>query len=117
MKENLIKYLHVRLKEDEYNRLQEMAKPYGSISKFMRSYIFSGKTILIDPKNFIKGMDELTIAVNRVGNNVNQIAHFINSTKDFGNYALMREWLDVFSEYNNLLLKVKKQIDTLYKDI
>jgi hypothetical protein len=116
MKENLTKYLHVRLNENEHKKIEQLAKPYGSISKFLRSYLFSGKTVLIDPKSFIKGMNDLTIAVNRVGNNVNQIARFFNSTKDFENYPLMREWLDLFTEYNNLLLEVKKKLDNIYME-
>ena len=117
MKDNLTKYLHVRLTEEEYNKLIEMAEPYGSVSKFLRSYIFSGKTVLIDPKTFLKGMNELTVAINRAGNNINQIARFINSTKDLENYTLMKDWIDLFAEYNNLLLEVKKKIDTIYKTV
>jgi hypothetical protein len=32
-------------------------------------------------------MDDLTVAINRAGNNINQIARFINTTKDIQNYS------------------------------
>ena len=61
-------------------------------------------------------MDELTVSINRVGNNINQIARVINTTKDVNNYALMQNWLKIFSEYNLVLNTVYSVIMKLYRD-
>jgi hypothetical protein len=55
---------------------------YGSTSKFMLSTVLSDKKVIIDPYTFLKGMDELTLSINRVGNNVNQIAKHLHATKE-----------------------------------
>jgi len=102
-----------RCTQSQRKKIERMAKPYGSISKFILTTILTDKKMIIEPKEFLQGMDELTLAVNRVGNNINQIARFLNTTKDINNYELLREWFDLFSEYNKILNKV----DLKYEDI
>jgi len=115
MKENKTKWIHVRLTESEYRKISRMATPYGTITKFVRQYLLSGQKSVIDSKTFLKGMKELSVEVNRVGNNINQVAKFINTTKDIDNYALMREWLNIFSEYNLILNKVDLKYEEIFK--
>jgi DNA-binding ferritin-like protein len=115
MKENKTRWIHVRLTEAEYRTISKMAKPYGTITKFVRQYLLSDKKAVIDSKTFLQGMNELSVEVNRVGNNINQIAKFYNTMKDMDNYTLMREWLDVFSEYNLILNKVDLKYEEIFK--
>jgi len=116
MKDNLTKYLRVRLTDEEYKKLQALTIKYqfDTISDFVRHYLFSDRKNLIDPKAYLQGMNELTVAVNRVGNNINQYAKFMNKTKDVENIALMREWNKLFAEYMNLLREVNLQIEKVY---
>jgi hypothetical protein len=115
-KGNLTKYLRVRFTETEYNKLQRMVKQneLGTVSNFVRQYLFSDNKVLIDPKTFLKGVDALTASVNKVGNNINQIAKFLNTTKDVNNYALMREWFDLFAQYNDVLREINRKIEELF---
>jgi hypothetical protein len=112
-KESVIRF---RCTASERKKIERMAKPYGSISKFMLSTVLSDKKVIIDPYTFLKGMDELTLSINRVGNNINQIAKYFHATKDTTNFGVMQELLNLYSEYNAILHKVKVKIDDIYKD-
>jgi hypothetical protein len=58
-------------------------------------------------------MNPLTTSINRVGNNINQIAKFLNTT-GVNDYALMQQWFDAFAEYKSLLQEVQDEICKLY---
>jgi hypothetical protein len=111
IKDSVVRF---RCSESDYKRIKQLSKPYGSMSNFIRKIIFSDKKVFIDPKTFIQGIDALTTSVNRAGNNVNQIAKFYNITKDVNNYALTREWLDLFAQYNETLREVNRKIEELF---
>ena len=117
MKENKKSVIRFRCTASERKRIERMAEPFGSLSNFLLSTILSDRKVIIEPKVFLKGIDELTISINRVGNNINQIAKYINATKDINNYSLLEELLNIYSEYNAILQKVNIKIDNLYKDI
>lgn len=108
------KTIRLRCSKTEYDKLVRLSAPYGSFSKLIRESLFSKKRVFIDPKSFLQGMDNLTLSINRVGNNVNQIARFLNTTKDMNDYAIMRQWFDAFEEYKNLLHDVKDEINKFY---
>jgi len=116
MGKRFIKDLHIRITEEEYNKLIKNTEKFNfnTISDYVRNYLFSDKKNLIDPKAYLKGMNELTVSVNRVGNNINQIAKYINSTKSISNTPLIKEYNQLFSAYLNLLTEVNKQIENVY---
>jgi soluble cytochrome b562 len=114
MKKSMTMVVRFRCTPEEYNKIVKMAKPYGSMSKLLRECLFSKKHVFIDPKTFLHGMDALTTAMNRVGNNVNQIAKFVNATKDVNDYALMQQWFEHFTEYKNILRNVRVVIQKFY---
>jgi hypothetical protein len=113
-KNNKTKRIFFRCTEAEYSKIERMAKPYGSISKLLRECLFSKKRVFIDPQSFLQGMNALTTAVNRVGNNVNQIAHFLNITNDVNDYTLMQQWITSFAEYKDILREVRTEIKKTY---
>jgi len=113
MKENRVSRIEIRCTQSERRKIERMAKPYGSMSKFILSVVLTDKKVIIEPKAFFSGMKELSTEVNRVGNNINQIARFINTTKDVNNYELMREWFEIFSKYNEIL----NRVDLRYEEI
>ena len=114
MKDKKTKDIHFRCSENEFNQIVAMAKPYGSVTKLIRESLFSNKRVFIDPKTFLEGMNTLTTAVNRVGNNVNQIARFLNTTKNINDYVLIEQWFSAFEEYKDILRDVRKEIKKTY---
>jgi hypothetical protein len=117
MEEKKNSVIRFRCTSSERKKIESMAKPYGSISKFLLSTVLTDKKVIIEPKTFLKGMDELTISINRVGNNINQIAKYLNATKDINNFTLLNELLNVYSEFNAILNKVDVKIENIYKNI
>jgi len=114
MAENKVSIVHFRCTASERKQIERMAEPFGSLSNFLLTVILTDKKVIIDPKTFLKGMDELTVAINRVGNNVNQIAKYANAYKEI-NPVLMQEWLEILSEYNSILNTVEKKLDNIFK--
>jgi uncharacterized protein YukE len=114
MKEKKTKVIRFRCSEVDHKKIERMAKPYGSISKLLREILFSKKCVFIDPQTFLQGMNPLTTAINKVGNNVNQIAKFINTTKNVTDYDLLQQWFTSFSEYKDILREVREEIKKTY---
>ena len=116
MRENKTELIKFRCTKRERRKIERMAEKFGSISKFLLYYVISEKKTIIEPKTFLEGMNNLTIAVNRVGNNINQISRLINTYKDTNDYSLMQRWFELFSEYNSVIYKVYDVILKLYND-
>lgn len=68
--------INIRLSERENKKLSDKSKKYGvAKSKIIRQYINDNPVI---DKNLMNKLDELVVAINRVGNNINQIAKKAN---------------------------------------
>lgn len=113
MKEKYTKNINVRFTESECKRLKKKAAPFGSISKYCRAILISNEKKLVD-REALKVMTELSVQISRVGNNINQIARFMNTTKDWQNIKLMEEWFDTFDSYMALLEKVNSNFDDFF---
>lgn len=69
---------HFRLSEEESRMLNEKSKKYGvSRTKLLRNYIRDKITVSTDMEKVIR---ELTISINKIGTNINQIAKKANET-------------------------------------
>jgi len=115
-RENYTEKVTLRFTKTEYKRLENMAKPFGTMSKFIRTHIFSDKKTIIEPKAFLKGIGELSKSINRIGNNINQIARLLNTTKDVNNPMLMKEWFVLFEEYSNIAKRVEQYFDDIFRN-
>jgi len=114
--ENYTKRVTLRFTKTEYQKLESMAEPFGTMSKFIRTLILSDKKTIIEPKAFLKGIGELSISINRVGNNINQIARLLNTTKEVNNPVLMKEWFVLFEEYSEISKRVEKYFDDIFRE-
>jgi hypothetical protein len=114
--ENYTERVTLRFTKTEYKKLERMAKPFGSMSKFIRTHLLSDKKTIIEPKAFLKGTSELSISINRAGNNINQIARLLNTTKDMNNPVLMKEWFILFEEYSSISKRVEKYFDDIFRE-
>lgn len=112
-KDNRIKRVWVRFTEREHTQLQKDASNYHSISEYIRARLFRNDREIVDPKEFIRSIDSVTVEMKRVGNNINQIARYINQTDRFASEELL-------SEIQNQLLKYAElqiNLDNTWKNI
>jgi hypothetical protein len=114
MKEKKVKFIRVRCSESEYKRLIRMTKGFGSMSKFLRDYIFSGHKILIDTQTF-NSINNLARSVNDVGRNINQIAKVLNAVSNANDYSLLIECKVLLEQYNRLSKEIREELLRLYK--
>lgn len=70
--------LFLRCTEEEYQNLLKKSKHFGTVSSYLRMMIFDSRKNIIDPQSLLKMVNEYSAAINRVGNNINQIAKHMN---------------------------------------
>lgn len=77
-KDNRTKIITLRLKEDEYDYIQEKFKLSGckSLSSYLRKMAVTGRIIQLDSSALI----EISRLFSNIANNINQIAVRVNST-------------------------------------
>ena len=68
----------VRLTNLEYEELTKASKSSKCMSDYFRQRVFRKGVGLIDPKEFIRSMDEICLEMKRIGNNINQLARYVN---------------------------------------
>ena len=74
------KEIHVRMTESEYARVKANYEESGKVTMndFIVDASINGYTINVDYSQ----LKELCYEINRIGNNINQIAHKVNSTNN-----------------------------------
>ena len=61
--------MKVRLTNLEYEELTKASKSSKCMSDYFRQRVFRKGVGLIDPKEFIRSMDEICLEMKRIGNN------------------------------------------------
>jgi len=92
--ENRDKRLWIRLTESEDKEIKNKAKEMGvSVSKYLRTRIFKSEASLINAVDFLKAYKERVYELKKIGNNINQLARYVNYIEKTGqmNPALMEE--------------------------
>lgn len=80
----------VRFSAEQFERIKGDARSFGqSIPELLRSAYFGRKKMM--PRFSISDADRIVAAINRVGNNVNQIAKHLNSGFREGFQPLLEE--------------------------
>lgn len=107
--------IHIRVDEDEFNKLEEQAKlKRTSIAKFCRDSLLYEKNHIAKTNNIehIKLLNEL----HKIGVNLNQLAHRANRGEVLGN--LVDEFLDNFKEFKDLKKgQHKREVNNASQDI
>lgn len=89
------KQLHIRLDEDEFKQLEDKAKlKRTSTAKYCRDALLYEKV----HKANIKEQTELLNQLNKIGVNLNQIAHRINS----GELFIVQEFQELLQSFKTL---------------
>ncbi len=68
-----------RMTAPEKKKLKEMADKSGrSVSAYIRAKLFGGEVATINAVEFLKGYTTQIYEMQKIGNNVNQLAHYAN---------------------------------------
>ena len=92
----------IRVSEEELRHMEKVATAYGeTVQKLFRKFV-NGLTI---PKVVLhpEGAQSLLVAINRIGNNINQIARRMNEGNARGWYHEFNQAKDELGEIRNLL--------------
>lgn len=110
---NRVKRLEMRFTEEEYTELIVNSKNYKSISEYIRVRTFKKGSSLLNPIELIRALDEVCLEMNRIGNNINQIAKYINQTKEITDAGLIKEYEKLLIDY----VGQQKRLEILYRKI
>ena len=69
------------------------------MSDYFRQRVFRKGVGLSDPKEFIRSMDEICLEMKRIGNNINQLARYVNIHKEEVNQEVLNEVEKKMAEY------------------
>ena len=96
--------IQIFLSDGEFNMLADKAGYCGvNKSEFIREIIINGAIIKFQTCD----IKEVITAINRCGNNLNQIAHRLNETRNFyeGDFNELRNaYDDIFEKYRELVM-------------
>ena len=93
------KQLHIRLDEDEFNKLEEKAKlARSSTAKFCRDKLLYEKSH--KAKSTTSNQIELLNQLNKIGVNLNQLAHRANKNESLN--SLVNEFLENLQAFKTL---------------
>lgn len=107
-KENKIKTLRFRCTNDEYQLILNQSKDHKSYADYIRTCIFGRGKAFIDAKEFIRSIDEVSLEMRRVGNNINQFAKYANQRKMVEGDILLSEYNKLLSDYIKLEIRLEK---------
>lgn len=109
-KPNRTRSLQVKfwVSENEKRRIEKRASKFMSVSDYLRDMALNGKVIERTPSITLEHYTEL----NRIGNNVNQIARRINSSEaNIFHRKTKAELETIFLELQKLLIKNSELIE------
>lgn len=97
-----------RLNDIENERLIELAKNQPTKVDYIRKCIFRPNSSLINPVDFIRVMDESNLEMKRIGNNINQVAKYLNQRKDVPSDNLLMEYNNLLDSYIKIQFRLEK---------
>lgn len=105
--------LRFRCSPDEKELFLKKSEMYKSFSHYVRKNLLEKERgEVVPPVEMIRMIDNLVFELNRVGNNINQIAKYINQRKEI-NDAIMQEYKSLL----NNLVEIEKEISLSIKSI
>lgn len=110
-----LKQIHFRVTEDEYNMIKEKGEKYSSISAIILEAVKNfderdGCNIIDVLDDWARDFGAFKVDLSRIGNNINQVAHYVNTMKTQGVYNenVLNIVEQELSAYNELLVNMVK---------
>lgn len=116
IEKNKIRYIRVRCTDSDYQKLIKKSKNFGSLSACLRMMIFDSRKNIIDPKSLLNIINVLSPEISRVGNNINQIAKYMNSAMKSGvvDIEIIARSEEPIKEFVYILDKLKQELYNLH---
>ncbi len=111
MREERTENLHFRVTRAEKEQIKRYAKRAGmSMSDYARRQALQKQVKIVTPE-FISDYKQICGELGRFGNNINQIAKYLNST---GDTELASMWLKHYqAELTDCLMRMKMAVDKM----
>lgn len=85
---NRTKRFEVRLTDEQYATIREKAaKANLTPTEYVRRKVFSGEVGVMDSLAFLKEYSRYLHEIRKIGNNINQVAHYANILQNKGIYS------------------------------
>ncbi|GHT53702.1 hypothetical protein FACS189451_04020 [Bacteroidia bacterium] len=102
--------IHIRVSEKEKKLIHDKSNNYPSISALMMDAVRKfddrgGANVIETITSWASDFQKFNVEISRIGNNVNQLAHYVNVMKKQGVYheSILESVTDTIEEYNSLL--------------
>ena len=114
--------LHIRLTESEYEEIKSKAEIVGSTTKLVVKAVqeynqVDGRSSIEILNEWAGYYRECKVSIDRVGNNLNQIAYVINLMKLNGSLNLSDNMLSEIQTFNAMLRDLSRMQEKLIKKI
>ena len=114
--------LHIRLTESEYEEIKSKAEIVGSTTKLVVKAVqeynqVDGRSSIEILKEWAAYYWDCKVCIDRVGNNLNQIAYVINLMKLNGSLNLSDNMLSEIQTFNAMLRDLSRMQEKLIKKI
>lgn len=114
--------LHIRLTESEYEEIKSKAEIVGSTTKLVVKAVqeynqVDGRSSIEILNEWAAYYQECKVSIDRVGNNLNQIAYVINLMKLNGSLNLSDNMLSEIQTFNAMLRDLSRMQEKLIKKI
>ena len=108
--ESMKKRIWFRMTDEEKSRLQEMASNSGrTVSGYIRAKQFGGERATINAVEFLKEYKTQIHEMQKIGNNINQLAHYANICIKSGvvSEAVVQEMNQTIGELTKIEIKLE----------
>lgn len=123
MEEKKTRQIHLRVSEEQEKKLKEKAKIWGgSMSSFileasLKYNEIHGANRIQIMNEWANRFSEYKYEMEKIGTNINQIAHVLNIMNRQGNLSLSRDMLEKISDYNQLVKEMKILEEKIFKQM
>jgi len=92
---------------------------YRSLSAYLRKRLLGKGIMMHQPKVLLAKLDAVGTAINRIGNNVNQIAKMAHSAEKEGKLpvSVVQKFIDVMANYNEIAKELSKAYRSLLRNM
>lgn len=116
MKANNKTQYNFRMTEEEIGQLRKMAQESGrTVSAFIRAKLFGGEKATINAVEFLKEYKAQIHELQKIGNNINQLAHYANICMNSG--QLSQSVVEEMNEKMGDLIRCERAIESLERKI
>lgn len=109
-------HLKIYLTDKEHNHLANNAMKLGytkNFNNYIRKLLFKKNRVLVNPNKLIDELYLLRAELNKIGSNLNQVAHYTNSLvkNNIVDHKHIKELKEIELGFENKVYELKKTID------